>query len=249
MSIIETQFENNNVQGDPQDVAGLAQKILNVVADVGYVEKSGRNDFHRYDYVTENDLLDAVRPGLAEQGVTVITGTSQQTVVETENKKGDPEFLTIVTTVHTFIDTETGAQITTYSQGQGTDPGDKGAYKAVTGANKYFLYKTFMIAAGDDPEGDASTDKRRSGGGGRSSRNSRRGGGGRSAKSGKSSGGSSKYIGKSDRKRLLKKAKKEFGLTVSDVQEVLKEKGIEGTNKIPKSKAKDVFGWLKESAE
>jgi hypothetical protein len=41
--------------------------------------------------------------------------------------------------------------------GQGGDKnkngvGDKGLYKAITGANKYLLFKLFQIETGDDPE-------------------------------------------------------------------------------------------------
>ena len=32
--------------------------------------------------------------------------------------------------------------------------GDKGVYKALTGANKYLLFKLFQIETGDDPEKD-----------------------------------------------------------------------------------------------
>ena len=34
--------------------------------------------------------------------------------------------------------------------------GDKGLYKAITGANKYFLFKLFQIETGDDPERDTA---------------------------------------------------------------------------------------------
>jgi hypothetical protein len=46
--------------------------------------------------------------------------------------------------------------------GEGQDAGDKGPYKAMTGAQKYALMKTFMIPTGDDPEADEDVDKRNS---------------------------------------------------------------------------------------
>ena len=36
--------------------------------------------------------------------------------------------------------------------GEATDNGDKGFYKASTGANKYMVLRLFQLAAGDDPE-------------------------------------------------------------------------------------------------
>jgi hypothetical protein len=38
--------------------------------------------------------------------------------------------------------------------GQGLDSGDKAPYKAMTGALKYALLQSFLLATGDDPEAD-----------------------------------------------------------------------------------------------
>ena len=237
--ISQTNPEFPTVVGEPGDVAALAQKVLNVATSIRSVEKSGRNNFHKYDYVTENDLLESVVPGLESEGVMVFTNTTQQTVLATETKKGDPEFLTLVTTAHVFIDGETGAQITIHSQGQGTDAGDKGVYKAITGANKYFLYKSFLRAAGDDPEKDSGKS--------RSNRSTKRSRNGRSRK--RRSAPSQSFINEADVKRLFKTAAKKFDLNATEVRSILSEKGISSARKIPQSKASDVVGWLKEATE
>lgn len=138
----------------------LAAKLARILGEVGKVPKSGHNSFHNYDYVTENDLVYAVRAKLAEAGVFVFTSNESQHVEICEDKDGKKFFLTTVTTAHTFVDGESGEQFTVRSQGQGSDNGDKGGYKAMTGAMKYFLYKCFMIPTGDDPEQDTKTDER-----------------------------------------------------------------------------------------
>ncbi len=138
----------------------LAVKLAKILGEIGKVAKSGRNEFHKYDYVTENDLVYAVRTKLAEAGIFVFTSTEAQHV---EIVKGSDEkswALTTVSTRHTFIDGESGDEFSVCSQGQGSDNGDKGGYKAMTGAMKYFLYKCFMIPTGDDPESDGKTDER-----------------------------------------------------------------------------------------
>jgi hypothetical protein len=43
--------------------------------------------------------------------------------------------------------------------GEGQDAGDKAVYKAMTGALKYCLLKTFLIPTGDDPERDETPAK------------------------------------------------------------------------------------------
>lgn len=137
----------------------LAAKLARILGEVGKVPKSGHNAFHKYDYVTENDLVYAVRDKLAEAQIFVFTSTVAQRV-EIIKEEDKTWALTTVETEHTFTDGESGEWFTVRSQGQGADNGDKGGYKAITGAMKYFLYKCFMIPTGDDPEGDDKTDQR-----------------------------------------------------------------------------------------
>lgn len=154
----------------------LASKLAKILGEIGKVEKTGHNAFHKYDYVTENDLVYAVRDKLSAAGIFVFTSTESQTheVIESTNDRGDikKSILTTVTTLHTFIDGESGDTFSVKSQGQGSDNGDKGGYKAITGAMKYFLYKCFMIPTGDDPEGDEKTDARHAAGPASSSKTS-----------------------------------------------------------------------------
>ncbi|MGA7871170.1 MAG: hypothetical protein WCA22_09755, partial [Candidatus Binatus sp.] len=53
---------------------------------------------------------------------------------------------------YTFADVDSGEQIVAKVAGQGLDPGDKAPYKAMTGALKYALLQSFLLATGDDPE-------------------------------------------------------------------------------------------------
>jgi hypothetical protein len=51
-----------------------------------------------------------------------------------------------------LFDIETGFYEETTITGEAIDKGDKAGYKAYTGALKYYLADTFMVATGDDPE-------------------------------------------------------------------------------------------------
>ena len=53
---------------------------------------------------------------------------------------------------YTFIDVDTAEEITVKTAGEGLDSGDKAPYKAMTGALKYALLQSFLLATGDDPE-------------------------------------------------------------------------------------------------
>ena len=161
-------------EATPRTPSGLTVKLANILGEVGKVPKSGHNDFHKYDYVTENDLVYAVRERLSLAGIFVFTSCEDQKVqiIEDTNAQGvvKKSILTLVTLRHTFVDGETGERFSVLSQGQGSDVGDKGGYKAITGAMKYFIYKCFMIPTGDDPEADRKTDERGAGSAGASAR-------------------------------------------------------------------------------
>lgn len=118
----------------------------------GRIPKRGRNTFHNYDYATEADIAETVRHELAQRGVMLIPE------IDTEERIPVGEKGSVLTVLHMnmqFIDAESGETIVKKWRGYGTDKEDKGGYKAMTGGEKYFILKTFLLPTGDDPEADA----------------------------------------------------------------------------------------------
>lgn len=128
-------------------------KIADVMGKVSRVKKSGYNSFHKYEYVTESDLTESIRSILLESGLAFFSSVLE------ESREGE---FTKVKMEFTLADTETGEVLKSVYFGEGQDKGDKGLYKAYTGAVKYFLMKTFLIPTGDDPEGDSTVDEQNS---------------------------------------------------------------------------------------
>ena len=58
-----------------------------------------------------------------------------------------------------FVGAKSGEELTVRVAGEGADAGDKAPYKAMTGALKYALLQSFLLATGDDPE-DERADSR-----------------------------------------------------------------------------------------
>lgn len=139
----------------------LHKKLVKVLGSLGTVNKSGKNKAQGYTYATESDLLDAIRAQLIEQNVFIFTSSEVQDIKELNKKdrEGNDKlsFITTVSTQHTFYDADSGESHTVTSSGQGHDSLDKGVFKAITGANKYFLMKNFLMATGDDPENDSGS--------------------------------------------------------------------------------------------
>lgn len=128
----------------------LALKMARVMAEVRHVPKNGRNEFHKYNYIMESDLLDRLRGKLAEQGVALLPSIREHVSEQTKDARGKVQNLATVTLDITFIDGESGDEFTTTWVGQGVDAGDKAYYKAYTGAFKYALLKTFLVTAEED---------------------------------------------------------------------------------------------------
>lgn len=141
---------------DSKDNAILFTKLARIMSEIKELKKSGWNSQgNGYAYVTEVDVLNELRPRLAKENVFVFTSVDSQEVSLSE-KLGNKNntILTMVSTSHTFACGDSGATFTVKCQGQGTDTMDKGVFKAITGAMKYFTSKTFMIGSEDDPEKD-----------------------------------------------------------------------------------------------
>lgn len=123
------------------------------MGEVERVPKSGRNNFHGYDYATEADIASAVRAGMAKRGVMLIPSVEKTDWTKVPTKSGEMRLCTL-TVRFTLYDGDSGEELSYVVLGEGSDTGDKASYKALTGAEKYALLKIFLIPTGDDPEKD-----------------------------------------------------------------------------------------------
>jgi hypothetical protein len=136
----------------------LRQKLAEVRRRIGYVQKRGHNERFNYSYVTAADIAGSVGDLLAELGVVVIPKLEEISYESAAVNRGDAIRMARVVMAYTFADVDSGEEIIAKVAGQGLDPGDKAPYKAMTGALKYALLQSFLLATGDDPEderGDA----------------------------------------------------------------------------------------------
>ena len=151
--------EHKTTTAEKSTPKSLVAKLADIINQVGPQKHAGYNDFHKYTYFTEAQLMDVIQPLLAKAGLILTTSILSVETREITNAKGKPEQLTLVKTEHVITD---GAEsLTLLGAGQGVDPADKGLYKAITGASKYFLQKNFMVSIPAlDAEGDEGADRR-----------------------------------------------------------------------------------------
>lgn len=147
---------------EPKYVPGsLAAKLALITGEMAHVPKMGENKSQNYKFVRESDVAERASALLAAHHIYL-----HQTVVSNalmdlyKTSSGLQMRLSSVIMEFQFIDGDTGEVSPLASfPGQGADTGDKGLYKAMTGAEKYFLMKTFLVSTGDDPEADEKVDK------------------------------------------------------------------------------------------
>lgn len=129
----------------------ITKALHAVMTKVGYVQKRGENKFHGYKYAGEADLLEVLRPAMLEAGLLLIPSGAEHAAID---EHGNTHVSVAYTLAHKDGDVWPDKII---AFGSGNDRnkngvGDKGTYKALTGANKYLLFKLFQIETGDDPE-------------------------------------------------------------------------------------------------
>jgi len=139
----------------------LIAKLAEACDAVGGVEKKGRNDFQKYNYVKAADVAKAIRHELFQRGVVVIP--HEKEFLETgrikTNSGGEMREFRL-TVDYTLYDSDSDEKITVQAFGVAMDSGDKALYKCKTGATKYFLRAIGLIPdEKDDPEFDESVDE------------------------------------------------------------------------------------------
>lgn len=133
----------------------LARKLAAIAGECAYVQKTGRNDFHKYRYATAADVLAKVNEAMLKHGV---CSTADAEILSEHDNAGNRTVTAKVTL--TLHDGDSDQTLTTAGIGCGQDKGDKAVMKAQTAAIKYAWMLALNISTGDDPEADEDTDKR-----------------------------------------------------------------------------------------
>ncbi len=145
----------------PEKPISLATKLANVMGELGNVKKEGFNTNQKYKFVRESDVVEKLAPLLSKYHIFLHQTVLSHEMVELyKAASGSIMWLTTVEVQFQWIDGETGEMLPIFVfVGTGADTGDKGIYKALTGAEKHALMKTFLVSTGDDPEADEKVDK------------------------------------------------------------------------------------------
>jgi hypothetical protein len=132
--------------------AKLQQKksaLRKMLKEKGVLKKGGKNEFSKYSYFTEAQYKELFTELFSEVGLELKFTELEYITFDAGKSNGRMPKLQFA-----LMDIDTGYGEETVITGEGLDTGDKAGYKAYTGALKYYLANTFMVATGDDPEKD-----------------------------------------------------------------------------------------------
>lgn len=131
-------------------------RLRKELAERGVLKREGNNTFDRYKYFSEAQYKALFTELFASHQLELRSTVSDYSSFEGTEKQANGR---LVKMDFELIDVETGFSESSTFVGEGIDKGDKGIYKAMTGALKYYLADTFMVATGDDPEKDSPDTK------------------------------------------------------------------------------------------
>ena len=136
----------------PELNARLQQKknaLRKALKEKGILKKGGHNDYDHYTYFSEAQYKQLFTELLSVNGLELKLNEVEYTPFHGTGKQTNGRLAKIE---FALTDVETGFYETTVITGEGMDKGDKAGYKAYTGAVKYYLANTFLVATGDDAE-------------------------------------------------------------------------------------------------
>lgn len=126
--------------------------LRKALKEKGVLKKGAVNDYDKYRYFSEAQYKELFTELFSDAGLELSFSEIEYLTFTGSEKQANgrmPRLNFILT------DIATGFYEVTTITGEGIDKGDKAGYKAYTGALKYYLANTFMVATGDDPEKDS----------------------------------------------------------------------------------------------
>lgn len=144
----------------------IGEKLHKMYEMVSYIKKDKRNEHQKYNYVSDEVVMEKVHAAcvaLKVISIPTFKGEKTQSLSITKYPDGTEKQTTVTHIVSsldlTVMDVEDNTAVHVYIEGEGMDHGDKATPKAQTGALKQAWLKLLNLSSGDDPEADEKTDE------------------------------------------------------------------------------------------
>jgi len=141
------------------DRVNLYEKLLDIQKRVDGIIKDEKNAADKYDFASDENVLNRFRPMMDELGLLLIPRVERAELREGTTKSGTTRYMTELWQTMVWRDVDSGEELCVPWYAQGVDlAGEKGVGKAFTYGEKYFLLKFFHVPTKkDDPDSDGRT--------------------------------------------------------------------------------------------
>ena len=136
----------------------LRGKLVAIYEELDHVEKAGRNKTQNYNFVRSADVLRDVRTAFAAHRIYAETNFTETGSYDIKTNSGGNMHASKVKVDIILYDVDSDETKHISGLGDGADVGDKGVYKAQTGAVKNALRNGLLLPDEADPEADTSVD-------------------------------------------------------------------------------------------
>lgn len=142
----------------------VAEAIVKVMGDVGYVQKKGVNQFHNYKFAAVGDVLAKIQPAMHEAGLLIAQDEIKHEILAETAMTATYQFVLSHASGETWqhFPRHTGMAALRTQKGS---IDDKALNKCHTAARKYFLLALFQIPTGEavDPDMDGDVPEKTNG--------------------------------------------------------------------------------------
>lgn len=136
--------------------ATIHERMVAILDRLPAIGKDQRNEQQKFMYRGFDDVMAALNPLLAKNGVFVVPEVLERETAQRATRSGGVMFEVNLHVRYTFYG-EAGDSVTASAWGEGTDSGDKSTNKAMTMAFKNVLNQSFAISTREDIDADALT--------------------------------------------------------------------------------------------
>lgn len=136
----------------------LREKLIKVYDAIDHLEKSGRNQKQNYSFIKAHQVLRAVRDEFSKLGVYAEPNFEYLGTYDIATHSGGKMHASTVKATVRLWDKDSQETMVISGLGDGADSGDKGIFKAQTGALRTALRYAFLIPDEADPEADETVD-------------------------------------------------------------------------------------------
>lgn len=140
-----------------KDAAPLIfEKMINIMQQIGSIGKDTKNTMQGFMFRGIDDVYNSLHKIMGKEGVFTTSKILDRSREERQSKSGGILTFTVLRIAYTFHASD-GSSVTTESEGEAMDSGDKSTGKAMSIADKYALLQAFKIPTKEDKDPDLYT--------------------------------------------------------------------------------------------